>query len=338
MKASTFAFKIATAAILVAATVFTISCNTEKQNIRFGSGNKGGLYDKFANSFAETFNKANGSIQIQVKNTSGTSANIRLIEDGFIDFGIVQADILQDYLMRSRKRHVIAAVAGLYTESIQIVVDGNSEIKSVTDLIGKRVAVGEEESGVLRNAEIILESYGISLDKVDAKKLSFKESADALKNSEIDAFFCTAGIPTPSISELANSKNIRLLSIGEADAARIMGLHPELTSSTIPAGTYAGQESDLQTLGAKAILVASQLVDSAVVAKVTEVTFSNHAAHTASTSIPNSVAVATALKNSTENIPVAFHPGAAAFYANKDKKVEVVEPLQAREPIPSTGD
>lgn len=338
MKLSTFSLKALSIAFLTTTALLLSSCQSEKQTVRFGSGNKGGLYDKFANSFAETFNKANGSIQIQVKNTSGTSANIRLIEEGFIDFGIVQADILKDYLMRSRMRHAIAAVAGLYTESIQIVVAGDSEIKSVADLVGKRVAVGEEESGVLRNAEIILESYGISLDKVDAQKLSFKESADALKAGEIDAFFCTAGIPTPSISELANSKNIRLLSIGEADAARIMGLHPELTSSTIPAGTYAGQESDLQTLGAKAVLVTNQLVDSAVVAKVAESVFAIAAANIASASTANSIAVATALEHATANIPVAFHPGAAAFYANKNKKVEVVEPLQAREPIPSTGD
>lgn len=338
MKHSTFTFKAIASAILATTALILGACDSEKQNIRFGSGNKGGLYDKYATQFAESFNKANGSIQIQVKNTSGTSANIRLIEEGFIDFGIVQADILKDYLMRSRIRSAIAAVAGLYTESIQIVVAGEAEIKSVADLIGKRVAVGEEESGVLRNAEIILESYGISMDKVDAKKLSFKESADALKAGEIDAFFCTAGIPTPYITELANSKNVRLLSIGEADAARIMGIHPELTASVIPAGTYAGQEADLQTLGAKAVLVTNQLTDNATVAKVAESAFANSAARHASTSTANSEAVAAALEFATANVPVAFHPGAAALYASKNLKVEIVEPLQARGSIPSTGD
>lgn len=328
MKASTFLFKAATAAIFATATVFLSACNSETEAIRFGSGNKGGLYDKFANTFAESFNASNNGSQIQVKNTAGTSANIRLIEEGFLDMAIVQADILKDYLMRSRMRHAIAAIGGLYTESIQIVVAGDSEINSVADLMGKRVSVGEEESGVLRNAEIILEAYGIASEKIQARNLNFSDAAAALKAGEIDAFFCTAGIPTPSISELAGNKNVRILSLDSIDMSRIMNLHPELTFSEIPAGTYAGQDSAVHTLGAKAVLVASQMLSGASVTKVTEAIFAKSASGNEAPS----------LEFASTNIPVGFHPGAAAFYKGKGLKVEEAAPLQARGPIPSTGD
>lgn len=319
MKHSTFTFRVLTTALLTIATLFLGACDSEKQNIRFGSGNKGGLYDQFAVSFATEFNNRNQGIQIQPKNTAGSAANIRLLEEGFIDLGIVQADVLQDYFMRTRMVSAIAAVAGLYTESIQIVVSADSDIQSVANLTGRKVSVGEEESGVLRNAEIILEAYGIALEKIDAKYLSFKDAAEALKAGQIDAFFCTAGIPTPSISELAAGKSIRILSLGKPDMTRIMNLHPELTVSEIPAGTYAGLDSAIQTLGAKAVLVASQLLDSAKVAKITEDVF----------------AVGT---QQTSGIPAGFHPGAAAFYKTKNLNVNVAAPLPGRGPIPSTGD
>ncbi len=319
MKHSTFAFKAFTSAILASAMFLFSACDSKKTNIRFGSGNKGGLYDTYANTFAEKINAADAGFKIQVKNTAGSHANIRLMEEGFIDLGIVQADILQDYLMRSRMVSAISAVAGLYTESIQIVVSADSEIRTVADLQNRRVSVGEEESGVLRNAEIILEAYGISFDKIQKENFSFNDAAAALKDGKIDAFFCTAGIPTPSISELASTKSIRIISLDASDITRIMNLHPELTASEIPAGTYAGQDSSVQTLGAKAVLVASQLVDNAIVEKI-------------------AAEVYAVGSQQTSNIPVGFHPGAAAFYKTKNLTVNTAAPLPGRGPIPSTGD
>lgn len=331
MKPSTFVFKTVIAAIFATATLFLGACDSNTQNIRLGSGNKGGLYDKFARNFAEQFNNKNSSVNIQVKNTAGTSANIRLLEENFLDVAIVQADILQDFLMRSRMRHAIAAIGGLYTESIQIVVSADSDIKSVTDLVGKKVSVGEEESGVLRNAEIILEAYGIPFEKIQAKNLSFKESATALKTGEIDAFFCTAGIPTPSISELAASKGIHILSLDSTDAARIMSLHPELTASEIPAGTYTGQDSTVKTLGAKAVLIANQLVDDTNINQIMSALFENNSGKPDGFITPS-------IEFVTSNIPVGFHPAAVKFYASKNIIVSPAAPLQARNPIPSTGD
>ncbi|MCQ2090144.1 MAG: TAXI family TRAP transporter solute-binding subunit [Fibrobacter sp.] len=319
MKLSTFSLKALSIAFLTTTALLLSSCQSEKQTVRFGSGNKGGLYDKFATSFAQRINTSNKSYLIQIKNTEGSHANIRLIEEGFIDLGIVQADILKDYLMRSRKVSAIAAVAGLYTESIQIVVSADSDIKTIADLQGHRVSVGEEESGVLRNAEIILEAYGITFDKIQKENLSFKAAATALKEGRIDAFFCTAGIPTPSISDLATTKNIRILSMDSTDISRIMNLHQELTVSEIPANTYAGQDSAVQTLGAKAVLIASQLLDDSIVAKITEEVFIPDYEH-------------------TSNIPVGFHPGAATVYKSKNINVKTAAPLPARAPIPSTGD
>jgi len=327
MKHSTFCFRNVTRralhlSVALLLTVLLASCGTPTPDIRFGSGNQGGLYDKYAIKFADSFSKETDPFII-IKTTSGSAANIRLMEEGFLDLAIVQNDLLQEYQKRNRTRHPISAVAGLYTEFIQIVVSEDSDIRSVADLQGHKVSVGEEESGVVRNAEIILESYGISFDKIQKEHLGFKKSAKALIDGEIDAFFCTAGIPTPSIQKLVEDKKIRILALDSATVQRITNLHPEFSSNTIPAGTYAGQDSAAQTLGTKAILVASLLVDSTTIQKFTKVVLQD-------SSIPMDYA--------TENIPVGFHPGASAYYKSKGYTVETAAPLQGRGPIPSTGD
>lgn len=319
MKKSSFLFRTFEIITLVASLLFLGACSDNVQNIRLGSGNKGGFYDSFADTFVNLVNRTNYGFKIQKKNTAGSSANIRLLEEGFIDLGIVQADILKDYLERTRMNSAIAAIAGLYTESIQIVVATDSDIHGVADLAGKRVSIGEDESGVIRNAEIILEAYGITFENIRKENLSFEDAATALKEGTIDAFFCTAGIPTPSISKLSTAKEIRILSLDNQEMERITSLHPELTDSNIPAGTYNGQDSTTHTLGVKAILVASQMLDSAIVNQITREVF-------------------TPGNQQVTHIPVGFHPGAAAFYKSLDINVNAVSSLPGRAPIPSTGD
>lgn len=318
--------------ILLASILILNGCNSEIKSVRFGSGNKGGVYHQFAENFSRQFNQGSAinKLKIEVKTTSGTQANIRLMEEGFLDLAIVQSDVLQSFLMRTRMRHPIAAVAALYTESIQIVVLDEGEIKTVADLQGKRISVGEEESGIARNAEIILNAYGIPYEKIQRKNLSLEAAAKALESGEIDAFFCTAGIPTPSINELARHKKVRLLSLDSSDVDRILNLHEDLVYSEIPAGTYEGQEEAVRTLGTKAVLIANLMTDDKVIQKTTEALFSSELQAPAQAPLTP--------ESATRNMPLEFHPGAAAFYKTKNISVDVAAPLQGREPIPSTGD
>lgn len=87
----------------------------------------------------------------------------------------------------------------------QIVVRADSDIRSVEDLQGKTVSVGEEESGTEKNAEQILAAYGLSERLVTEVNLDYTDAVEQLKKKEIDAMFCTAGAYTTVIGELASS-------------------------------------------------------------------------------------------------------------------------------------
>lgn len=322
MKHSTLKFWASSLALGLTAVIFSTflltSCNSEKQTIRFGTGNLGGKYHQFAQDFAKDYNVNHQKFHIIAKNTAGTLANIHLLEEGFIDLGIVQSDILKEKFKHNPQRASFAAVSGLYTETIQIVVDANSEIRSVQDLQNHHISIGEEESGIARNAEIILESYGIPFEKIQVENMKFNDAATALKEGRIDGFFCTAGVPTPSIKELATNKAIRILSLDSIVMNRLMNLHPEFVLSTLPENTYPNQSSKVQSLGTKAVLVASLFLDTQAVAEIAQKLFKS--------------------EEQTQNIPLDFHPGAAAFYKSKNINVKASTALTKHEPIPSTGD
>ncbi len=303
-------------------------CAKDTDELRIGTGGTGGIYYAYGNALAPALEDATG-IPTTVRETTGSEGNLQLISNGILELATVQSDTLQDALEGKGNYSEgalsgFSAVASLYTEACQIVATRSSGITSIADLAGKKVSVGEEDSGVTRNAELILNANGMTLDSLDVVRLSFADSAAAMKAGEIDAFFCTAGAPTTAVSELADSMDIRLISPDQRTIDQLTGLYGYYAACTIPAGTYAGQEEDVTTLGVQAVLVASDSLDADTVKTITGALFDHNG------EIQSAVAVDAAMtpESAVEGIPTGFHPGAAAWYEEQGITVEVSAPAE----------
>ena len=194
----------------------------DAQKLTMGTGGTTGTYYAFGGVIANVLNSKDLGVNINVQSTGASKANIYLVNDGEADLAIVQNDVMDyayngtDLFAEEGAAKDFTTVAALYAEVCQIVSSG--DIKSVADLKGKRVSVGDAGSGVEFNARQILEAYDISFDDIQVNNLGFGDSADALKDGKIDAFFCTAGAPTTAIVELATTNAINLLEIDDEHA------------------------------------------------------------------------------------------------------------------------
>ncbi len=289
-------------------------CGKAEDALRFGTGGTGGTYYAYGSALAPQI-EADTGCAVEVKPTTGSEANLRLLQGDLLDLAVVQSDTLQ-YAAEGETSY--RAVAGLYTEACQIVVTKSSGIRSVADLAGKRVSVGADESGVTRNAEQILMANGLTVDMLQASRLSFSDSAAAMERGEIDAFFCTAGAPTNAVAELAGKLDIQLLSIDRRSIEQLTSLYSCYTACTIPAGTYQGQTEDVTTLGVRAVLVASDALDAATVRQITAALFDHNAA------VQESIAMDASLDpaGAVSSVPIPFHPGAADYYEEQGISVE----------------
>ena len=249
--------------------------------LTLGTGGKGGTYYKYGKELKKILadEKAAGSVHVQ--STAGSASNLRLLSNGLADLAIVQNDTLKDAVEGTGEFSEdgplaeIRAIAGLYTESCQIVAAKNSDIRTVSDLKGKRVSIGSKESGVQSNAEQILATYGLSAKDIESVNLSFDASASALKRGKIDAFFCTASAPTTAVSELAEDMDIRLVSLDKRSLSQIQQKYDGYSVAEIPACTYKGQTDDIQTIGIKAVLVTNTDTDPDAVTAVITSLFKN---------------------------------------------------------------
>ena len=133
----------------------------------------------------------------------------------------------------------IRAMASVYPGALHLVTLAGSQVHSLDDLKGKRVSVGGPGSGTELHAKIALEANGITFDDFSAQRLNFNETADAIRDGDVDAGFIASVLPpTSSIMSLATTRDISLISLSDDEVANIQKVEPVFASYELMPGVY----------------------------------------------------------------------------------------------------
>ena len=310
--------KILCAATVLTATLLLFSACTKtagKKDYILATGGTSGTYYPFGGAIANIWNTKVENMNVTAQATGASAENLRLINKGEAEFAIVQNDVM-DYayngtdLFAGEKLENIQTIGTLYPEVVQIAVSKDSGIKSIADMRGKRISVGDAGSGVEFNAKQILEGYGLTFDDIKKSNLSFKESAEGIQNGTLDGCFITAGVPNSALQELAFTAGLTLIPVEGDAAANIMSKYGYYTLTTIPAGTYKGTDVDTSALAIKATLAVSAKLDTETVYQMTKALFTNlpelATAHAKGKEVSPEAAVT--------GVSVPFHAGAVKYY------------------------
>ena len=215
---------------------------TDSRNLRFVTGGESGTYYAFGSVIAQhASNNAGVSVVGLVGN--GSQANIQELADGTADLAFCQSDVMayayNGTNLFDAKVEGFSTVAALYMEQVQIVTT-NPSIKTVEDLKGKAVSIGAPGSGVYFNAIDVLGAYGLTENDIKPTYQSFGDSADALKNGQIDAAFIVAGAPTTAVTDLATTKDTYLVSLDGEHIAKLLETSDYYTETVIAKDVYFG--------------------------------------------------------------------------------------------------
>ncbi len=285
-----------------------------KVSLKMATGGTTGTYYAYSGAVSQVLSSKIDNISFDVQSTGASKANIFLVADKEADIAIVQNDVMYyaskgiDLFAEEGAVEGFSAMAGCYAEVCQIV--SKSNITSIEDLRGKRVSVGDIGSGCEFNARQILDAYGMSFDDIQVNNLSFGDSATALKDDKIDAFFCVAGAPTTAVVELATSNSINILEIDDAHAEKLIADYPFYTKFDVPGGAYKGVDSDVQTVAVVATYIVSNDLDEKVVYEMTKALFEN--ADEIAKAHPKGAELNP--EYSVSGISISIHPGALKYY------------------------
>lgn len=286
--------------------------------LKFTTGSSSGTYYAFGSVLAGQVSKVTDSSVTAIEG-KGSQGNIEMLQINGAQLGFCQSDVMSyayngtNLFEETGKVDNFSTVAALYMEQVQIVTC-NPNIKTVADLKGKNVSIGESGSGVYYNAIDVLKAYGMTEKDIKATYEGFGDSAESLKDGKIDAAFVVAGAPTTAITELSHAKPTYLVSLDEEHVDALCEASPYYSKYTIPKDVYS-LDSDTTTVAVSAVIIARDDVSDADVYNFLSGIFDDNNTEEITNVHAKGEELDLDFAAGVKGVP--YHPGAVEFFSAK---------------------
>ena len=252
--------------------------------VTIGTGGVTGVYYPTGGAICRLVNQSRKEhgIRCSVESTGGSIYNINTIRGGELDMGVAQSDWqYHAYNGTSKFKDAgafkkLRSVFSVHAEPFTLVARKGAGIKTVKDLKGKRVNIGNPGSGNRATMEVVMAAMGwTKKDFALASELKASEQSKALCDNKIDAMVYVVGHPSGAIKEATTSCDSVLVRVGGSAIEKLVKDNDFFRVATIPGGMYRGNDKDTTTFGVGATFVSSSDVPEKVVYNVVKAVFEN---------------------------------------------------------------
>jgi len=214
----------------------------------------GGGFPLYGGVVAEVINAIDPSLQVECRNTKGSTENVPLLEASEVDLGLVTGEVA--FAGPSGTQTTLRILAAMYSTAGMFVVRGDSAARSIAGLKGKPVAFGAAGSGLVILARYVLDGVGLDMER-DFQAIYLERAGDgpAMVMDGRAAALWGGGIGWPGFTSLAE-KGGRFIAPNPAEVAQILVKHAFLKPLTLPAGAYPGQDAPMNSVGSWSFILA----------------------------------------------------------------------------------
>jgi len=317
--------RVASAILTVAVMAAGPVAAQEKYSLSIGTGGTGGVYYPLGGGLANILSKNVPGMQVTAEVTGGSVDNLKLIASGkpYIAFSMADAG-LDAYRGEDKfkgNKVPLRTLAVLYPNRMHVVTVESTGINRLADLKGKRVSTGSPGSATEVMAFRVIEAGGLDKDRdMRRERLGVAESVNAIKDRKIDAFFWVGGLPTASVTDIANTPGMKIKMIDHAETVPAMNKKygPLYIEDAIPKATYRGMDADNKNATVWNILVSHEKLSDQVAYNIVKTLFEKRsdliAVHKEAEAINLESQKAAAS-------PIPFHPGAVKYLSEKGVKL-----------------
>ena len=258
-------------------------------------------------------------IGIDVKKSAGSNENLSAVDASATTLGTAFIGSAYDAVngtgwAAGHKHENLRALFPMYETSFQVAALRKSAIGSLADLDGKKVGVGPAKGPAEVFFRAAAEIAHVNPIMVNGDPAVLAKQVTA---GEIDALWQGAVVPIPSLSEVADQADAVVFGLSDAEAAAMLLKFPQLSATTVPAGTYKAQSAEIKSVSAWNFVVANKDLPIDTAYAITKAVLS--ATNPRSEIYPT--AAGTLAANAIKNRIMPFHPGAMRFYAEAGIKL-----------------
>ena len=309
---------ISLSCVVILVIVCFSGCSQPEKYISVGTGSVMGVYYPLGGAMSTLITNTIDGYSCSAESTGGAIENATLIVEGGLDLGFIDAKTVYDVqngndAFAGKDTGKCLALFSFFPEVVQI-VSTDKNIKTVEDLRGKRVAVGQTGTSTQVMAKTILELYGMTYEDIKADYLGFSDAASGMKDNTVDVAFTWAGIPTASVQELGTTHDISIINFTDAELEKLMTVSPYCVATKVTKDHYSSLCEEAQTFAIPAIVCASADLPEAFVYDLMVAVFNNVDVFAQTHERGGDLSLETAL-NGLEG--ANLHPGAIKFYKEK---------------------
>jgi TRAP transporter TAXI family solute receptor len=279
-----------------------------------GTATKGGGFQLFGNHLAEVINSVDSSLVVEAIATKGSKQNLPFLEQGKIDIGQVEGNAARQALDGiGREKANLKVLSVMYPNPGMFVVRGDSTYKSIEDLKGKPIAFGTRASGLRILVNDVLDGLDLNPQR-DFNQVILKKAAEGPRlvlDKKVEALW-GAGIGWPGFVKVSNGPaGGRFIAPTAIQIKKILVKHPHLKIMSVPAGTYKGQEKQIDSIGLWSLILVRPGLSDEVVYRMAR------AIHRGETALAKRLKQGqyTRAQNTVAQVPAErLHPGAARYF------------------------
>lgn len=294
----------------MAALAVTATATFAETRVTFKSAKSGSSYYQMSVQIAEAL-KASSDISVTVEESQGSVQNVMEVKARGADYvfttppdlvGLAQGGKAMFEGKGDPAFDEIRALFPIPSLTMHFVARSDAGINSLADLEGKTLLLGKGSFGATEG-EKYLKLFGLE-DKVTLAEVELSNAVPALKNGQIDAFVTAGSYPAPNVIEAAASTGVTVLSLNDEQIAA-----SKRARLAIPAGTYAGQDSEIVTTSLPVVAFSTTKMDDETAYQMTKTYWEAKAAMGETAPWWNGVDEAL-----LSNIKGKIHPGAVRYY------------------------
>ncbi len=285
--------------------------------VSIGTGGTGGIYYPYGGGVAEIWSKYVPGVKAVAEVTGASVENVKLAHKGETVIGEVMGDVaVAGYKGLSKfkgKKHKILGMAIMYPNLLQVVTLKKSGITNMEQVKGKSISTGSPGSGTNFMAEAVLGALGIAKGDYKDSRLSFTESANALRDGNIELGIWSVGPGTSSILDLATTHEINILGFSAEQTEKILAANKTYAGVDLAGGVYRGVDKPVSTIGVWNVMICQASLDTDLVYKLVKALYE----HNDYLLKIHPSAGYTTPENAVKYCPVPLHPGTIKYLREK---------------------
>ena len=302
--------------VIILSACFLTACTpgSSQTELHLGAATLGGAYYPIGQGISSLVTQHAENLMMVPIVTRGAVENPRLVSLGDIEIGLTNAD-LAFFAYRGQapyeERLSILAAGALHPSILHLITRANAGLDSMTQLRGRRVALGPAGGPTVTFASLLLAAYGMSLDDIVPSFLSYSDGFSQLGDGNVDAAFALAGFPAAAVLQIRATRELRFITIEPQVFAAIIDENPYYYTVTVPADVY-DMDTDSTVLAVDNMLVVGAEESADLVFSIVSAIYGHLDELQRTNAIARQINPDQSLR-----LPIPLHPGAARYFEQR---------------------